>query len=264
MDRGLQFALRHNLTFEGNGATLKANGNGQSDSSLFVLDRDSGITLRNFNLVGNSTTPGAFNSAYQGAAGVLVWASDNIEVTRVSTSAVWSDCLYVASWSDTVWYHDSTCQSAGRMGVAIIAAKNVTVERVAFNTVGYGAFDIEPNTSTDGANNVNFLNNTVGSIGQPRGYRFFFGANGAAGSTIDGVTVSGNLVTGAGLDTYVTITTRRQNVVFTNNTSTVAEPGSVLYFAHIDGLTVTGNVQRISSGVLASITDCTGTVYSTP
>ena len=54
---------------------------------------------------------------------------------------------------------------------------------------------------------------------------------------------------------------RRQNIVFTNNTSTVAGGGPVLRFAHIDGLTVTGNVQPLSSGVLASITDSTGVTY---
>jgi hypothetical protein len=35
----------------------------------------------------------------------------------------------------------------------------------------------------------------------------------------------------------------------------------VLMFAHIDGLTVTGNVQPLTSGSLASITDCTGVTY---
>jgi hypothetical protein len=261
MDRGLEFASRHNLTFEGNGATLRSNGDGQSGSSLFVLDRDTGITIRNFNLVGNSTTPGVFNAANQHAHGVYILNSDNTEISGVTISAVWGDCVYVGSWSDTVRFHDSTCKSSGRMGVAITAGKNVTVQHAAFNTIAYGVFDIEPNTSTEGASNVKFLDNTIGTVGQPRGKRFLFGANGAAGSTISGVTVSGNTITGAGLDAYVNISTRRANIVFTNNTSTVAEYGPVLSFAHIDGLTVFGNTQPLTSGTLASITDCTGVNY---
>jgi len=34
----------------------------------------------------------------------------------------------------------------------------------------------------------------------------------------------------------------------------------VLNFAHIDGLTVTGNVQPLTSGSLAAISDCTNVV----
>jgi hypothetical protein len=36
----------------------------------------------------------------------------------------------------------------------------------------------------------------------------------------------------------------------------------VLNFAHVDGLTITGNTQPLSSGSLASIADCTNVVSS--
>jgi hypothetical protein len=75
------------------------------------------------------------------------------------------------------------------------------------------------------------------------------------------VTVSGNTVTGASLLTVIDLA-RRQNITFTNNRSSVTAAGPVLRLAHIDGLTVTGNVQPLSSGVLASITDSTGVTYA--
>ena len=77
---------------------------------------------------------------------------------------------------------------------------------------------------------------------------------------VNGVTVSGNTVSGKSLTTIIDLA-RRQNVVFTNNSSLVSAGGPVLHFAHIDGLTVTGNVQPMTSGVLASITDSTGVTY---
>ncbi|MGO9179914.1 MAG: hypothetical protein ACLQHS_11750 [Candidatus Limnocylindrales bacterium] len=73
------------------------------------------------------------------------------------------------------------------------------------------------------------------------------------------MTISGNTITGDLLDTYVNVA-RRQDIVFTNTTSTVAVAGPVLNFANIDGLTVTGNVQPLRSGSLSSITDSTGVV----
>jgi hypothetical protein len=259
MNTGLEFALRRNLTFEGNGATLLSYGGGRT--SLFVLDRDTGTTIHNFNLIGNSATPGVFNDTIQWAYGVQLWNATDTEISGVTIRAVGGDCLYVGSWSDGVWFHDNHCVSAGRMGVAITSGRNVTVEHNTFDSIGYGLFDIEPNSSTEGASNVRFANNTAGSINQVRGKAFFFGANGAAGSAVSGVTVIGNTVTGDSLDTYVNIPTRRQSITITNNTSTVAVAGPVLNLAHIDGLTVTGNIQPVSSGALSSITDCTGVVY---
>jgi hypothetical protein len=85
----------------------------------------------------------------------------------------------------------------------------------------------------------------------------FLSADGSAGFVVGGVTVSGNSVTGALSLLTVIDLVRRQNLFFTNNRSTVTAAGPVLRFAHVDGLTVTGNVQPISSGVLASIADST-------
>jgi hypothetical protein len=264
MDKGLRFSGRHNLTFEGNGATLRSNGVSTCgrDCSLFYLaEQNTGVTIRNIRLVGNSPTPGVYDGIWEQAAAITIVGGGGVEIANVTVSGVGGDALTLTgvapSWPDGIWLHDAHVTSSGRMGVAVIAGRNVRVERVTFDTIGYGAFDIEPNDTTQGAGNIRFLDNTVGVVNQVRGRAFFFGANGAFGSAVSDVTVSGNRVTGASLDTYVN-NTRRQNIVFTNNSSSVPAAGPVLNFAHVDGLTITGNVQPLTSGVLASIIDCTG------
>ena len=87
----------------------------------------------------------------------------------------------------------------------------------------------------------------------------FVSANGAAGSTVTGITISSNRVTGGTLLLVMTIA-RRSNVVFSNNRSSVSGYGPILRFAHVDGLTISGNVQPLRSGTLASISDCTKVV----
>ena len=260
MDAALKFAHRHNLTFEGNRATLRANGGTTETSSLFWLGSygggNSGILIRNFTLAGNSSTPGVYQSGREGAHGILVDSGSAIEITGVTVRGVWGDCLYVGSAASGVSFHDATCASNGRNGVTVTSAKNLTVQRVAFPKSGYCTFDIEPNVSTESASNIRLLDNTVGTWTNS-----FLSAEGAAGSIVNGVTVSGNSVTGGSLLTIIGLS-RRQNVVFTNNRSTIAAWGPVLRFAHIDGLTVTGNVQPLTSGVLASITDSTGVTYT--
>jgi hypothetical protein len=267
MDKGLTIQSRHGLTFEGNGATLRSNGVSTCgrDCSLFYLwSGNTGITIRDFTLVGNSPTPGVYSGSWEHAAAITIVGGRDVEIADITVSGVGGDGLTLSGvapdWPDGIWFHDSHVISSGRMGVAVVAGRNVTVERVAFDTVGYGVFDIEPNDTTQGASNVRFLDNTAGTIDNGRGFGFFFGANGAAGSPVSDILVSRNTITGDSLDTYVTIA-RRQRIVFTNNTSRVAGIGPVLDLAHVDGLTVTGNVQPLSSGVLASIVDCTGVTY---
>ena len=263
MDQTLGFSNRHDLTFEGNGATLRSSGGTAETSSLFWLysfnGGNSGITIRDFNLVGSDPTPGVFHPGQEGAHGILVDGGSNVEIASVTVSAVWGDCFYVDSWADSVWIHDSTCTSAGRSGISVIAGSNVTVERVAFPRSGYCVFNVEPNTSAEGATNIIFRNNTVGTFRQD-----FAAVDGShTGAPINGITISGNTITGGTLFTVIDNggTARMRNIVFTNNTSTVAGPGPLLEFAHIDGLTVTGNVQPLTSGSLASITDSTGVTY---
>jgi len=256
MDAALKFAHRHNLTFEGNGATLRANGGTTEASSLFWLGSyaggNSGILIRNFTLAGNSSTPGVYQSGREGAHGILVDSGSAIEISGVTVRGVWGDCLYVGSAASGVSFHDSTCASNGRNGVTVTSATNLTVQRVAFTRSGYCTFDIEPNVSTESATNIRLLDNTAGTWTNS-----FLSAEGAPGSVVSGLTISGNSVTGGSLLTAIGLA-RRQNIVFTNNRSTVAAWGPVLRFAHIDGLTVTGNVQPLSSGALVSITDSTG------
>jgi hypothetical protein len=258
LDAAIKFAHRRNLTFEGNGATLRANGGTTEASSLFWLGSygggNSGIVIRDFSLVGNSSTPGAYQPGQEGAHAILVDGGSGINVSRVTVSGVWGDCLYVGGAASSVSFYNATCRS-GRNGVTITSGSNVTVQGVAFVRSGYCTFDIEPNQASEAVHNVRLLANSAGSWSNS-----FFSADGAAGSVVDGLTVSGNTVTGGSLLTIIDLA-RRQNVVFTNNRSTVTAAGPVLRFAHIDGLTVTGNVQPLSSGSLASISDSTGVTY---
>ena len=256
MDSALRFSQRHNLTFEGNGATLKASGGTSEASSLIWVADGSGITIRDFRLVGNSTTPGVYQGGREGAHGILVDGSRNVQVANVTVSGVWGDCFYVGSWADGVWIHDSTCQSSGRNGVTITAGQNVTVERVAFPKSGYCTFDAEPNFSSEGATNITFRNNTAGTYGLD-----FAAVEGShTGATIDGITISGNTITGKTMYTVIDNggTSRMRDIAFTDNKSSVAGRGPILIFAYIDGLAVTGNVQPLTSGPLARVTDSTG------
>ena len=270
LDQSILLAGRHNLVFEGNGATLRANATGTAAlGSPFRLNPGNAyITIRDFTITGNNpNTTTLYTAGQEDQMGVLIYGSTNIEVAHNTISHTWGDGVYIGpnvsthASSDSIWVHDNAFSSIGRMGIAVVAGSHVTVERNSFDRVGISVFDVEPDYAWEVNTFDTFRDNTVGSYGLSTRYvGFLFAANGAAGSTVHDVTVSGNTVSGKSLLTIVHLA-RRQNIAFTNNTSTVRATGPVLRFAHVDGLTVTANVQPLASGVLARITDSTGVTY---
>ena len=179
------------------------------------------------------------------------------------------DCVYIGdsgtgNWADDVWYHDSTCQDNGRMGVAVVAGSNVLVERVSFDGIAIHAFDIEPNNARGGATNITFRSNTVGTYYTCQCFGgAFFAANGDLDAPVRNVVVSDNVVTGGSLRTIVGTSPKVYNgghpyrdIKFLRNRSTVTSRGPVLKFQHVDGLTTSGNVQPLSSGSLIELQDC--------
>jgi hypothetical protein len=279
LNQGLVLTNRHNLVFEGNGATLRANNAGSTwlGGPFNINQGNSYITIRNFTLVGsNSNTTTVYNPGQENQHGVGIWGSTNIEVAHNTISHTFGDGVYVSGndsthvSSDSVWIHDNTFTYAGRSGIALTAASHVTVERNSFDKVGLHVFDIEPDYAYQVDTFVTFRNNTVGSYSLSGSYLgFFFNIVSLAAATVHDVTVTGNTVTGnphAGYDgtaralnTKVNLS-RSARIVFTSNTSPTAAGGPVLYFAYVDGVTVTGNTQPLLSGSLAGFTSCTSVV----
>ena len=266
--KGIQLGNRRNLIFEGNGATLKTTGSGSDHvASPFVLGwsyalrywsgGSRNIAIRNFTLVGNDPSPGTYGGG-EDQMGVQIVGTRNLEVSGVTVRAVWGDGFFVNTGSD-IWLHDNHVVTAGRSGVSVIKGCRVLVERSAFDTVGYVTFNNEPNERTEASSRLTFRNNTAGTWGQT----FVSVDGGHRGAQINRVTVTGNSTTGKALAAQVDNggTARLRNIVFSDNRSTIRAAGPRLHFAHIDGLTVTGNVQPLSSGQLASIRDSTNVTY---
>jgi hypothetical protein len=273
LDKGIQFAGRSNLIFEGNGCTLKVGGGGAGTDQLaspFVVGHTFGgswgaassdIIIRNFTLIGNSTTPGVFVPGVEGESAIIVAPGTRVEISGITGSAFQCDGLFVEATTD-LWMHDCHFPTIGRNGVTVVSGTNVLMERNAFDVCGYLTFDLEPNDATEASLNVTFRNNTAGTWGVAE----FFAMDGShTGASINGVTVTGNTISGKSLKAVCDNgnTARMLNVTFSGNTSTAAAvAGPVLTFAHIDGLTVQHNTQPLSGGSLISATDCTSTTLT--
>jgi len=286
LDRGLFISSRHHLVFDGQGATLRAHGpTTLIASSPFLLDGgNTDIVIRGFVIQGGNlrTGPDIYHPGEEDAQGIAIYGGARIEIAGNSISQTHGDGIYANekdtthSWVDGLWIHDNQLSRIGRMGVTFNAVAHGMVERNRLDQIGMFVFDIEPDTSAQGARGVTFRNNTVGTYGlTPLYTNWFFASanyNVAPGAVIVGITISGNRVTGGaashantpnagGLATWIG-RSRVRNVKFLNNTTTKPGRGPVLVFEHVDGLTVSGNVQPLLGGPLARISDSTGVVTS--
>jgi hypothetical protein len=284
LERGLLVANRHHLEFDGRGATLRARGpSNLVASSAFLLDgANSDIAIRNFIIDGANARTGVdlFDPNEEDPQGIAIYGGSRIEIASNTIRNTLGDGIYANekdtthSWVEGLWIHDNSLIRIGRMGVTFNGVSNGTVERNQLDKIGMFAFDIEPNTSSQGARNVAFLDNVVGAYGLTPLYTtwFFAAANNdvAAGAVIDGVTISGNRVTvgapssrntpnAGGLATWIG-RSRVKNVTFTNNQTTKPGFGPVLVFEHVDGLTVIGNVQPVIVGSVTRISDSTAVI----
>lgn len=255
----LKISGKRNITFNGNGATLKAGGSGYNENySLFYFvtygGGNSGITVRNFNLVGNSPTPGTFISGKEGQHGILVDGGTNFDISDNTASALYGDFVEVNSGASGVRAHDNVVTNTGRNGLSVIWGNNVEFDHNTLGHMGYMPFDVEPNTASQPSSFINIHDNATGYWSNA-----FFAVDGSqTGAAIHDISVTNNVSTGKSLLTVVTGPGRKQNIVFSGNRSTVISGGPVLQFSRVDGLTVTGNTQSLSSGALVSTNNCTG------
>src|SRR5574343_237072 len=257
LDRGISLQNRHNLVFEGNGATLRLAGSGASMwSTGFVVYGTpasvSDIAVLDFGIEGSNPRTGAalYDPAGEAQHGVGVYGGARIEVAGCTIRRTWGD--------------------------AIVAGRDVTVERNRLDRIGCGVFDIEPDLDAQGADGIAFVDNAVGTWGlTPRGTSWFVSAanqSAAPNALVRNVAVARNTITGGppagtannldspGLRVWIGRPARMAGILVEDNVSSYPGKGPALIFSRIDGLTVRRNVQPLTSGVLASITDCTGVV----
>ena len=187
--------------------------------------------------------------------GILVDGGSNFDIYANTFAGSWGDGVEVNSGASGVHVHDNTFVSAGRNAISVIWGNHVEFDHNTITAVGYVVFDVEPNTSSEPSSFINIHDNTSGRWSDA--WLAVDGSN--TGAAISDITVTNNVSSGRSLLTVINAANgRKQRIVFTGNHSDTMSSGPVLLFANIDGLTVTGNVQPLSSGSIDRITNSTG------
>lgn len=288
MDHGLVLRRRHDLVFEGNGATLRAQGSARDamDSVFALMEGDERIAIRDFTLIGNNPDAGtrdAFHGRDEHLHGFYLGGVSDVLIEGITITDFYGDCVYVgtdgdSTWSSNVVFQDSTCTRSGRHGVGYIAGRDITVQRVTFDAIGMWVVDIEPNRPFEGADGFLFRDNTIGTYGLTDQYIVWLvsARAGAEGSVAHDVSIIGNTITGnpasgfdgepLGLAVYVDGDLGpRSNWVIRDNTSTISMSrtthGAPIYIRDTDGVIVADNRQPMGRGELGRFPGSTNVIY---
>ncbi|MEO7836780.1 MAG: right-handed parallel beta-helix repeat-containing protein, partial [Acidimicrobiales bacterium] len=182
---------RHRLTFEGNGATLRAftDGTGYVDNlqtrNHFYLWGGSDLTVRNLKVQGVNTDH-RYHAKYAGQrgfriAGVQGALLENLTIFEVRGDFIEVDPDYYQTWrwSSDITIRNSTFDYSGRQGFSITGGRRIVFRDNHIAGAALSVFDIEPDSGTGqdvegfptygGAADVQIVNNDVG----PGGILFF-------------------------------------------------------------------------------------------
>ncbi len=212
---GLSFKGKKYITIDGsgtpttygntNGATIKETGGGTPSDSIFNVSQADHIIIKNINGYGSNPSPAtvnAYSSSREYQMGVISYGGTNIEIANVTFDNLNGDGLYMSdysngsgAWSENIWMHNSTVKRNGRMGVAWIAANNVTIENNSFSDIALDVWDFEPNYSNQGANGAIMRSNVVGDYGWSTIYSGYLAEDANVG-TYANITIEGNTING--------------------------------------------------------------------
>lgn len=261
----LKLDRRQNLTFLGQGATIVAIEATTENRRNWWLSESTGITFQDLTVKGANPEAGTFDETHQFEHGFWIDGGGDIEIADVRLIDQYGDGIYLGNrggsldWTDGIRIHDVTITGSGRNCIAIVAARNVTVERVTLSGCGLHAFDIEPYNGDQGADRIVWRDSTVRAPIE----EYVFASNGKAG-TMTNIRVEHVAALGKAFRTTVRAGAgyRFANVAIVGNTSDTAASGPVMLFRGIDGLSVTGNDQPLTDGRLESVTDSTNVVVT--
>jgi hypothetical protein len=256
-----------NVTIDGNGAQFIARTDGAATPppargyrphwprkrEHVTIRSSTGVTLRDLTIVG-ANADGHYDPAFEGQAGIAVYASQRVVLERVSIHQTFGDGVYLAGGATDVAIRESDIGVIGRQGIAIVNAANVVVDSGRFDRIARSVIDVEPAVPKWSVASVRVTGNEVGEYGN------FLLAAGGAGPNVNDIHLERNVVMGGnGLAVFAGVPRWRRRALFIvdNRSNVRASPvqatgrGGIMQLAAIDGVEIVGNREPIAEDAAA-------------
>jgi Endopolygalacturonase len=191
MKNGITLRLSEN-------ATLKAKPSANGSYAIIEIYNNSDVSICGGSIVGERYTHLGITG--DSGRGIEVWDSSNITIKDISISDCWGDGIYLGTnfengYNSNIDIERFICSNNRRHGIAVISAKNLTIEDgVCCYTNGASSdtrsgLDLEPNYDTQILQNISIENlQTIDNGGY--GLDFWLGTNYTAEVPISNVSVT--------------------------------------------------------------------------
>lgn len=260
-DSALKLFGVNQVRFEGQSCTIDgSHGTDYTENGSIFYTRGSGLKFHAFNVIGSSPTPGTFISGHEGQHGFLVDGGDDIEIWGCTSVAMFGDFVEINSGATNWSVHDNSVPNTGRNGLSVIYGNTGSFFNNDLPHCGYMPVDIEPNTSSETCHDIDAYSNAIGYWSN-----LAFATDGSAtGAAIFNIKFRDNVFTGhtMAMEINPSHPGTEVNIEITGNVSDTPASGPVIQLWNCNGVTVTGNTQPLSSGVLVSAISCTGVTDS--
>ncbi len=165
---------RSGLVIDAQGSEFRALTPGGSHRANWRLVGGANLTLRNMAVRG-SNPQGSYDHAIEWQHGYSVEGVQGITLSNIQARDTWGDGVFLwhgasspacgddASSARTVVVAGALIERAGRQGVAIVDAENVTVQDSAIGPVAWWGVDIETDDDCEIARHINIARNTFGA-----------------------------------------------------------------------------------------------------
>jgi hypothetical protein len=262
IDETLQVTNRQGLRFEGNGATFRADTDGDQGRRHLVFLGGGGIVVDDLTIRGANHAASATNAPYvadkESQHAFSFQGVNGATLDHVRALGVYGDFVYIGvgkdgqTWSNDVKVTNSVFIGSGRQGISVIAAQNVVIDHNTIEGVARSMFDIEPNSPRDGALHVRITNNHTGTAGN-----FWLASKGSGTGTIADITVTNNVaenatgnvmwVAGSGMKSRGPFVIER-NVFYLRGTAHDSGSRGAFYFSRCTDVTVRANIAEFPAG----------------
>lgn len=175
VDGTIKIYDRSGLTFNGNGATIKAMTDGDQVRRHLWFFGGSNLKIQNLTVRGANPNAGTSDQAWRSdRAFQHAFALQGVQgavLDNVSAYDVYGDFVYIGSdsrvqpkrWSKGIVVRNSTFQRNGRQGIGMSAGEDITIENNYFSDVRMDVFDLEGDVSSQGARRVRIVGNRSGA-----------------------------------------------------------------------------------------------------
>lgn len=290
--QGITLTGRQQLELIGDDCQILLSDYTGGNRGVFKLDKgNSDIAIRGF--VGRGSNPDTtvvYRPGLEYQMGILIYDGKRIEIDGFRGRNLYGDGIYVAGTSagvpsEDIWAHDYDFDYVGRMGIVPIAVRRGIFERGNLDHVGLIVFDIEQNSTYEIVDGLELRDNWIGHYSLSAHQTNWFLACAPDKGHVANVAVKrnhvefgaavnannpsgkGGLATRFDREPPAGAGSRTRNVQFVDNTTPIAGKGTLgypapIYFAHVDGLVVSGNQQPVLSGQAVAAVDCPGAVLA--